>query len=89
MLAGNFLNPATQNEAPAKVLYSKHCSGCHGDNGDRGKFGARNLKASLLTDSSIVKQISKGKGIMPSFGKRLKPEEVQLLVKYIKSLRTL
>ncbi|UYQ95719.1 cytochrome c [Chitinophaga horti] len=75
-------------EGPAKVLYSKHCATCHGDAGDRGRFGARNLKASSLSDSSIIRQISKGKGIMPAFARRLKPEEMTQLADYIKTLRT-
>lgn len=81
----------TQSQAlptfTGKDLYSKYCSTCHGNNGARGRFGARNLQVSNLADSAIALQISKGKGIMPSFARRLAPADINQLVTYVKSLR--
>ena len=71
-----------------KALFEHYCSRCHGADGTKGFLGAKNLKKSRLADSAIIKQIQNGKRIMPSFQKKIKPEEIQALAIYIKTLRT-
>jgi cytochrome c6 len=74
-------------QEPGKLLYSKHCAACHGDNGARGRFGARDLQRSVLTDTLIVRQITRGKGVMPAFSRRLTAGDILSIMNYIKTLR--
>lgn len=73
--------------ANGKALYEKHCNKCHGANGDKGFFGAKDLHKSILDDEAITSQVLKGKRFMPSFRKRMTPEEIQQVVAYVKTLR--
>ena len=68
-------------------LYKEHCMRCHGTDGTKGHFGAKNLKRSVLSDLAIAQRIQKGKGFMPSFKKKFPPNELEQLVSFIKSLR--
>lgn len=70
-----------------KELYTRNCQRCHGVDGTKGLFGARNLKETALTDSAIVKQIRQGSGFMPSFRKKLNQEDMLQVMYYVKSLR--
>jgi cytochrome c6 len=72
---------------PGELTYKQNCMRCHGVDGTRGLFGAKDLKQSGLPDSIIVQRIRNGKGIMPSFRKRLTPEEINQVSIYIKLLR--
>lgn len=71
-----------------KALFGHNCSRCHGNDGTKGFFGAKNLQISRLSDSAITVQILNGKKFMPSFRKRLSPDEIQSLTQYVKTLRT-
>jgi mono/diheme cytochrome c family protein len=69
-----------------KKLFATNCSWCHDGYGmDGGKGPA--LAGTGKTYEQVVKQITNGKsGYMPAFSKVLKPEQVQALAEYIKSL---
>lgn len=70
-----------------QTLYEHHCARCHGADGARGLFGARNLQKSMLPDTAIALQIRNGKKIMPAFKKKLSPDQINELSAYIKTLR--
>jgi cytochrome c6 len=70
-----------------ETLFKKHCQRCHGADGTRGLFGAKNLTKSNLSDEAIGLQINNGNGVMPGFKKKLAAEEISQLVSYVKSLR--
>ncbi|MOA65673.1 Cytochrome c6 precursor [compost metagenome] len=70
-----------------KELYTANCKRCHGVDGTRGIFGARNLREANLSDSAIVKQMRQGSGFMPSFRKKLSQEDMLQIMSYVKSLR--
>lgn len=70
-----------------KTLFERNCAPCHGPDGARGRFGAANLKKSIMSDSAIIERIENGKRIMPSFRKRLSTDEIRELVAYVKTLR--
>lgn len=72
---------------PGKKLYEKNCKFCHGKDGTRGRFGAKNLKESILDDSAIFLQIQNGKEKMPSFRKKFTTDQVNDIIGYIKTLR--
>lgn len=77
----------TGSSDEGKQLYEHHCARCHGNDGTRGLFGAKNLQKSGLSDSSIIQQISNGKRIMPPFRKRISADQIYAISSYIKSLR--
>lgn len=70
-----------------KELFERHCKQCHGKDGTRGLFGARNLQTSLLTDDALYMTIAKGRKVMPSWEKKLDSTEMELVVDYVKTLR--
>ncbi|MBW8682812.1 c-type cytochrome [Chitinophaga rhizophila] len=70
-----------------KRNYEQHCARCHGRDGTKGMFGAKNLQKSSLSDTAILLQIINGKGIMPSFRKRLPADQLNAISTYIKSFR--
>ncbi len=78
---------STGQPGDGKNLYEYHCSRCHGTDGTRGMFGAKNLQKSLLPDAAITIQIRNGKRIMPSFKKKFTPNQINEVSAYIKTLR--
>lgn len=76
-----------QTPPSGEKLYRTNCKQCHGVDGTRGFFGAKNLQKSKLEDTSIIQQINTGKGFMPSFKNKLTPDEITEIVSYVKQLR--
>jgi mono/diheme cytochrome c family protein len=78
---------------PAKI-YKTNCDLCHGadgsgDTGPGKAFHARDLRSDDVqkqSDAALSEIIEKGRGKMPAFGAKIKPEDVQKLVTYIRSL---
>lgn len=68
-------------------LFNKKCSNCHGKDGAKGALGAKNLQFSKMEDSVIVNTIQNGGKKMPAFKKKLTPEEIKILVVYVKGFR--
>lgn len=85
--AGFRSNTDASSESGGQKLYEQHCMRCHGKDGTKGSFGAKDLRQSILPDAAIVKQIEKGKGFMPPFRKKLTANEMSEVMLYIKSLR--
>lgn len=76
-----------KSNSGGKDLYMHNCSTCHGETGDRGRFGAKDLRKSILPDSAIILQMQNGRKIMPSFRKKLSPDEMNEIMMYVKTLR--
>ena len=83
-----------------RVVYvSMGCDSCHGATG-KGSLGmAKMLNVELQKldlaqipagkkDADLVKAIDKGQGKMPRYGGRVKPEDIDAVVSYIRSLST-
>ena len=78
---------------PAKV-FKTNCSLCHSDDGSGSSPTGKAMKAKDLRSDEIQKQtdaalgevITKGRGKMPAFGAKIKPDGVANLVAYIRSL---
>ncbi len=79
-----FKSPETPDGA---ALYKKNCARCHGDDGTRGKFRAKNLQTSKMPDGEILALIKSGKKMMPSFNKTLSDAEIKSVIAYTKKLR--
>lgn len=77
----------------AKV-YKKNCVLCHAADGSgnssSGKaLGAKDLASSEVqkkTDEELTEVIAKGKGKMPAFSAKLKPEDITQLVAYVRAI---
>src|SRR5262249_8764370 len=81
--------------AAVRTIYEKDCKECHGPNGTGGpvtlKDGTK-LKVPTLReghalrhkDDEFVKQITKGGDGMPAFADKLKPEEINDLIKFVR-----
>lgn len=86
---------ATPDElASARANFQKNCIACHGEKGEGGRVevDGKKLKVPNLreghalehTDEKFVKQISEGDDEMPAFKDKLKPEEINELVRFIR-----
>jgi mono/diheme cytochrome c family protein len=88
-------NATPDQFAAARATFDKNCKSCHGEKGQGGPVklddGTR-LKVPTLTeghalrhpDSDFVKQITKGGDGMPAFGDKLKPDEINDCVRFIR-----
>ncbi|HEX2616906.1 MAG TPA: cytochrome c [Flavobacteriales bacterium] len=85
--AGDIQVP-TDTTAEGRALYVTHCVRCHGEDGAKGKWGAKDLRASRMAAVAITRQVREGKGIMPSFERKLTPEQLAALVQFVPTLRT-
>ena len=78
---------------PAKV-FKTNCVMCHSADGSGDSPTGKALKAKDLrseevqkmSDEDLAESITKGKGKMPAFGSRVRPDDVKKLVAYIRAL---
>ena len=87
---------ATPDEfASARAAFDKNCKSCHGERGQGGPVKLEDgtkLKVPTLCeghalrhpDSDFVRQIAKGGDGMPAFADKLKPEEINECVRFIR-----
>lgn len=71
----------------AYLFKAKGCDACHGEMGDKGLAGAKNLQTSQLKDEEITTVIMNGKKNMSGYRKFLTDQEISALTEYVKSLR--
>ena len=85
---------ATQAQSDAAKLYKTNCALCHSVNGSGDSPSGKALHAKDLRSEEVQKQsdealsevITKGKGKMPAFGAKIKPDDVTNLVSYLRAL---
>src|SRR5262249_16100148 len=81
--------------AATRGLFAKNCQNCHGANGQGGPVkldDGTKLKVPSLReghalrhpDSDFVKQVTKGGDGMPAFAGKLKPDEINDLIKFVR-----
>jgi len=83
---------AAQNDAAG--LFKSKCAMCHAEDGSGNSPSGKALKAKDLrssgtqstSDAGIADMIRKGRNKMPAFGQKLKPDQIQQLVTYIRQL---
>jgi len=88
--------PTPERIQRGRVLFSKHCSSCHGPSGAGDGSAAHDLdpKPSDLRDPDIAKksdvklyrQISRGRAPMPSFARLLNDDDRWTLAVFVKTL---
>jgi cytochrome c6 len=75
-------------------VYKTNCVLCHATDGSGNSTSGKALKAKDLASSEVQKKsdaeltevITKGKGKMPAFGAKLKPDDIKQLVAYIRAM---
>jgi cbb3-type cytochrome c oxidase subunit III len=84
------------DKVDARGLFAENCVVCHGQNGRARTFhgwlvGAQNLTDAKwqadTTDGEILHAIKTGPGVMPAFGKKLSPSEIEALTVYVRSFK--
>jgi|ERR1700722_235223 cytochrome c6 len=81
-----------QNDA--EKIYKTNCVLCHAADGSGSSPSGKALKAEDLrlalvqkkSDAELTSAITNGKGKMPAFEKKLKPDQIAQLVAYIRAL---
>ena len=81
--------PKNEPGKTGKEIFESNCIKCHGADGSKGKWGAKNLQLSSLSDTELVTVISNGKRIMPAWNQALHKNEIELVKDYVKALRKL
>jgi mono/diheme cytochrome c family protein len=89
------LATAAQAQSDAAATFKANCVLCHAADGSgntsAGKaLGAKDLRSAEVqkqSDAVLADTITKGKGKMPAFGSKLKPEDVKGLVTYVRGLK--
>jgi mono/diheme cytochrome c family protein len=92
-LTGAFC-PSLLTAQDAAALFKSKCALCHGEDGSGNTPTGKALKAKDLrsdevqkkSDAELTEVITKGRNKMPPFGQKLKPEQIQQLVGYIRQL---
>ena len=77
-------------------LYKAKCAVCHGASGNGDSPAGKNMGVVSFADPKVAGKsdaqwkdvIDKGRNKMPAYGKSLKPDEIQGLVAYIRSLKS-
>ncbi|HME11627.1 MAG TPA: cytochrome c [Candidatus Acidoferrum sp.] len=81
-------------QSDAEKTFKANCVLCHAADGSGSSPTGKALKAKDLrsdevqktSDADLITVITNGKGKMPAFGKKLKPEDIQALVVYVRGL---
>jgi mono/diheme cytochrome c family protein len=96
LTAAAFLAPAvlSAQTPPANAslttnpVFEKQCAKCHGKTAEGRHFGGPALiseKVAAATPEDLTRIINNGKGHMPKYADKLKPEEIDSLVQQIKA----
>jgi len=80
--------------ASARANYAKNCEACHGADATGGpvKVDNKTIKVPSLkaehalkhTDDQITKMITNGEEAMPAFKDKMSPQEIALMVRYVR-----
>ena len=81
-------------DGKSAALYKQKCAACHGVDGKGETPTGKAMKVRSFADPEVAKisdderagAIEKGKGKMPAYGKSLKPDEINEMVAYIRSM---
>jgi cytochrome c oxidase subunit 2 len=74
--------------ASGAVIYSAHCSGCHGSKGEGSigpKLGGGAVAKKYANQSDEIAVVTAGRGSMPAWGGTLSPAEIAAVVAYTRS----
>ncbi len=94
ILTGLLLPIPTQAQSDAAKIFKTNCVLCHSADGSGDSPTGKAMHAKDLRSDEVQKQsdaalgevITKGRGKMPAFGAKIKPDDVTKLVAYIRGL---
>lgn len=94
LLLGTIFPRLLTAEPDAASLFKTKCALCHGEDGSGNTPSGKALKAKDLrseetqkkSDAEITEVVTKGRNKMPAFAQKLKPEQIQQLVAYVRQL---
>jgi cytochrome c6 len=90
------LSSSLRSQSDAAKIYKTNCVLCHAADGSGSTASGKAMKAKDLrsaevqgkSDTELAEFITQGKGKMPAFGKKLKPDDSKQLVAYIRGMAT-
>eukprot|EP01132_Coremiostelium_polycephalum_P017087 gene17087-20494_t len=68
MLSASVTGQTNTNMLGGKALFENKCIRCHGKDGTKGMFGAKNLQESRLANDVLLRIISDGKSVKAERG---------------------
>ena len=88
------LSAGVRAQSDVAKVYKTNCVLCHAADGSgnssSGKaLGAKDLASNEVqkkTDAELTEVIAKGRGKMPAFGAKLKPDDIKQLIAYIRAM---
>lgn len=86
----NPTNSGIENEgAPIRgeIIYSNNCVSCHGTDGKLALMGAPDLSTSQMDETSIIRIIKQGKGVMTGYEAILNQEQINAVAIYVETLK--
>lgn len=90
-LAVGAARPQGNSGLSEDAVYKAHCEKCHGKTAEGRHFLGPSLvseKAAAMSNDDMRTMIANGKGRMPKFAGKLKPEEIDRLVNEIRTVNT-
>ena len=88
-LAAGAARPQGTSGLTEDAVYKAHCEKCHGKTAEGRHFIGPSLvseKAAAMSGDDMRTMITNGKGRMPKFAGKLKPEEIDRLVNEIRTV---
>ncbi len=89
--AASAQTPPSDAGLTSNPVYEKNCAKCHGKTAGGRMLGGPGLvsdKAAAMSADDMRNLIANGKGHMPKFVAKLKPEEIDTLVQQVKAMNT-
>ena len=81
--------PPSDSSLTANPVFTRNCAKCHGKTAEGRHFGGPSLiseKTAAASADDLRDIITNGKGHMPKFEAKLKPEEIEALVAQIQAM---
>ncbi len=78
---------AAQTAISGKTIYTQYCISCHGEAGDLGLSGAKNLKISTLSLNEKIDLITNGKNAMAAYSSILDSTQIKAVAEYTETLQ--
>ena len=80
-------NTKASETLSGKNIYNNYCQSCHGDDGNKGLSGAKDLSASMLTKKESYSVIYNGRNNMMAYKNQLSKEQIDSVNNYIQILK--
>lgn len=80
--------PAAETQTPGGRLYAANCSTCHGPAGKGvGPYPKLVAVTDILSGDYAETVVTQGRNLMPSFGTKLTPEQIEEIIDYVATFK--